>query len=928
MKKGLHLKHSFTFLTLLILLMNVSIEGHAQCSDAAMYASTASVGNEAYSQRLGSVFTITTPIVVTHLGAFDDNFDGLKRVITVGIVRVSDGATVVPSTFLVGGNPISLPLEGSYRMKAIPNVTLPPGQYCIVAVGYGATERDGNEQLGGGYPFTSFNGPAGFTADYSMYGGAGFGLPTTIYNTPPTQGQVFHAGNFKFQYGTVPVLTTCPGNMTVNNDQHLCSKTVNYIITASGLPAPTYSYAFSGATTGSGSGTGSGSIFNKGTTSVAVTVTNSCGSVTCFTNITVLDNEAPQINCPQGLGVSCAGDVPAHATDSLSFAAQGGTINDNCVGPITVTWISDVISNQSPTCPNSYTITRTYRATDNANNSALCSQLITVNDLTPPLISCPQGLTVPCSGDIPAPFGDINSFLAAGGTVSDNCGGAVTVSWAGDVTSDSSCPNKKTILRTYKAVDACGNSATCNETIIVNDNVAPNITPPAAVTVQCASAVPTPFADLPSFIAGGGTVNDNCTGTLTFGWVAPDLITNSSCVNKFILTRTYRIADACGNSAICHQQITVNDNTNPVIIAPASVVINCQADTSATPGGTGVATATDNCGTVFITHTNQRNNGNCQNNYLILRRWTATDACGNHVTQLQVIRVIDTTRPIISCPGPASYQCTSAVPGPARDSLSFVAAGGTVSDNCTGPVIVTWTGDVSMDSSCPNKKTINRTYKAVDGCGNSSTCTQVLTINDNTPPVIHCATTVTVECPSQVPPHATDSLSFVTGGGTVSDNCTGQVFVNWVGDATNPDPSGNCEYVITRTYKATDGCGNSATCQQTIGIHHVTHPSEFTIPGNPPVPTSGTVQCWSSAVAPGSSQQAPPLPVIKDVCGTVLIPIAGSPAVSGTAHSNADCSGTVIYTFNYVDCAGLTATWTYTYTLLHTTAPVIPADGA
>ena len=40
-----------------------------------------------------------------------------------------------------------------------------------------------------------------------------------------------------------------------------------------------------------------------------------------------------------------------------------------------------------------------------------------------------------------------------------------------------------------------------------------------------------------------------------------------------------------------------------------------------------------------------------------------------------------------------------------------------------------------------------------------------------------------------------------------------------------------------------------------------------------------------------------------------------------TATSNADCAGTVIYTYTYTDCANLASTWTYTYTLLHSTPP-------
>ncbi|MBK9982192.1 MAG: hypothetical protein IPP15_07160 [Saprospiraceae bacterium] len=51
--------------------------------------------------------------------------------------------------------------------------------------------------------------------------------------------------------------------------------------------------------------------------------------------------------------------------------------------------------------------------------------------------------------------------------------------------------------------------------------------------------------------------------------------------------------DACGNIGTCVQLITVADTTAPVIICPASVVINCKDNTL--PSANGKATATDYC---------------------------------------------------------------------------------------------------------------------------------------------------------------------------------------------------------------------------------------------------------------------------------------------------------------------------------------------
>src|SRR5204862_4961010 len=99
--------------------------------------------------------------------------------------------------------------------------------------------------------------------------------------------------------------------------------------------------------------------------------------------------------------------------------------------------------------------------------------------------TCPTNLTVSCANLVPAP--NTNSV-----TTSDNCGGTVTVNWQGDSISSSNCAGQFVISRTYRAADQCGNSATCTQTITVNDTNPPSITCPVSLTVGCASQMPVP----------------------------------------------------------------------------------------------------------------------------------------------------------------------------------------------------------------------------------------------------------------------------------------------------------------------------------------------------------------------------------------------------------------------------------------------------
>src|SRR5437016_42083 len=127
---------------------------------------------------------------------------------------------------------------------------------------------------------------------------------------------------------------------------------------------------------------------------------------------------------------------------------------------ITVT-STDVTNNQ--TCPNRFTITRTYSVMDSCGNTEMCDQTITVTDTTAPVITCPTNVTVQCASAVPAPAAGSASFIAQGGTISENCG-AVTIT-STDAINIRTCPNRFTITRTYSVMDSCGNTEMCDQTI-------------------------------------------------------------------------------------------------------------------------------------------------------------------------------------------------------------------------------------------------------------------------------------------------------------------------------------------------------------------------------------------------------------------------------------------------------------------------------
>jgi uncharacterized repeat protein (TIGR01451 family) len=104
---------------------------------------------------------------------------------------------------------------------------------------------------------------------------------------------------------------------------------------------------------------------------------------------------------------------------------------------------------------------------------------------------------------------------------------------------------------------------------------------------------------------------------------------------------------------------------------------------------------------------------------VVTRTWTATDACGNHSSQSQVVTVQDTTPPVIICPPNVAVNSD-----PGHCYASDVELGTPVtSDNCGGPV-----GAVNDAPAQFMPGTTVITWTATDACGNTASCQQLVVV--------------------------------------------------------------------------------------------------------------------------------------------------------------------------------------------------------
>ena len=177
---------------------------------------------------------------------------------------------------------------------------------------------------------------------------------------------VTNAGNCSATASTVvtittqPIISTCPGNMTVHTDPNLCSAVVNFAPVTSGIPAPNVTYSQN-----------PGTAFPVGNTTVLISAANTCGTITCSFIITVVDQQAPSITCPANITV-----LATQATCNKTLAIPGPSVGDNC-GVASVTNSYTGASNANGTYPVG-TTNVVWTVTDVHGNVSTCTQVITI----------------------------------------------------------------------------------------------------------------------------------------------------------------------------------------------------------------------------------------------------------------------------------------------------------------------------------------------------------------------------------------------------------------------------------------------------------------------------------------------------------------------------------------------------------------------
>ena len=598
-------------------------------------------------------------------------------------------------------------------------------------------------------------------------------------------------------------MVVCPADITVMAEPGVCTAFVS-----APLPGTSDNCTIMTVINDATGVADASAVYNEGMTVVTYFVIDESFNVsTCSFNITVTDDEAPTITCPNNIFQTADAGVCG-----AMVSVNAAIVNDNCS-------IASVVNDYTGTADGSatYPVGMTfvnYTVMDNSGNSAMCTMLVDITDNEAPVVTCAADMIV---GSDPGMCGAFVSVMAP--TVDDNCG-VVTVmnDYTGTADASATYPVGTSVVN-WTVVDAEGNTTMCAQNITVNDVEAPMLTCPADVM-----AIADPGVCITNVTVGLPTETDNCGTFLLFNDYngtgdASDVY--SSGIN----TVTFTAMDVAGNMSTCTVDVTVVDDQLPVISCPADITVSADPGICAASVTVPLLITSDNCGIGGIIN-NYNGGADASDVYFggtTVVEFTVFDL-GNNISTCSVnVTVTDDEAPVFTCPSDITM---TADPGTCD---VFVSVGvPTVTDNCS---ITSFMNDYTgtADASAVYGVGMNMvTYAATDFGGNVTSCMFMVNIIDNQPAVI-------VTCPFDI--SVTSLLDceadVIVPQPDVTDNCSGYVVTNsfnGTADASDSYPVG----LNTVVWTVVDLGGNTSTCSMEIevvdeGIPAITCPSDVVV---------------------------------------------------------------------------------------------------
>ncbi|GEQ85770.1 hypothetical protein ULMS_12780 [Patiriisocius marinistellae] len=471
-----------------------------------------------------------------------------------------------------------------------------------------------------------------------------------------------------------------------------------------------------------------GTMVSTGITIVTLTADDGNNTADCTFDVIVSDTIPPTILCPADQGVSANGTGTFTLPDYTGLAIT----NDNCM----VVSVMQMPTAGSVIGLGATVITLTV---SDGTNTADCIFTVNVTDDEPPMITCPADQVGNVDTNCMFALPDYTSLA----TATDNSG-VVTITQS---------PIAGTMVSTGLTIvtltaDDGNSTADCAFNVTVSDAIPPTIICPAD---QAESADSLGVFTLLDY-TGLATTNDNCMVVSVTQMPVPGTVIG---LGTSIITLT--VSDGT-NTADCTFNITITDDTPPMISCPANQVGEVDANCMFTlPDYTSLATTSDNGGIVTVTQSPIA--GTMISTGVTIVTLTADDGNSNTANCAFNVTVIDTTAPMAMCVAPFSISLDNF----GMANISEVDINNGSIDNCS-------IASISIDITsftCADIGDNTVTLTVIDSSGLMSSCSTIVTVEDTVAPSINCPAdqvgSVDGNCEFLVPDY--------TMLATVTDNC-------------------------------------------------------------------------------------------------------------------------------------------------------------
>ena len=531
-------------------------------------------------------------------------------------------------------------------------------------------------------------------------------------------------------------------------------------------------------------------------------VSDSTGSNDIITQtLTITDSEPPSpiVGCTDTtttiMGAACELDMTLTAIYAFDNCSADSTTN-------TYTNNLGFANGTSHTFPIGMTDV-IWTITDANGNDTTCTQTVTVLDGEDPTITAPSPITVACSIsnlEDDASY-SIQDLIADGGTVSDNCGLDSTTFTVQTVLVGGTCPQVYT--RTFSIMDNSGRSTSFDQSIEVNDEEPPIVTPAFDVVIQSAS----------DSLCGikieltAPTANDACgvESLVAVGMPADSFFAVGLDTVQWIAT------DSCGLMDTAMVLIQVDDVTSPNVITPVDTsYYDCdtsEVDILLTPAMVAALNGDiyDACGydIVYLSSVVSSDGDT------LIRNYNAVDPSNNFEPFSHVIINDDGLGIDFDAPADTVLQCPITAMDIVPEQLGDIRDS-TFRNACDMEADTIYFTDSELPdlSPCTQSYTIERVWTVEDSMGIITSETQLISVVDTVAPVFDNVPAIIAD----ISCHDTKPMQEVL---TATDGCDSDPIVT---TAVLFDEDVCAGYEVTHRWYTADACGNIDSVETTYQV--------------------------------------------------------------------------------------------------------------